>query len=132
MERPPVAVRHIPTTYSTEECYEKGLVLDLGSSVAWCQLGVVIGVVVNGQPYSAKVCYEKGLVHDPVSSGAWFLSWQYCEDALLDTGNYADGSQVYCKVNNGVHSGTWTHVASVVIQAGTEAKYYADGFSSVL
>ena len=73
-ERPPVAVHPIPTTYSTEECYEKGLDLDPGSSVQWCKLGVVVGVVVNGQPYSAKVCYEKGLVHDPVSSGAWFLS----------------------------------------------------------
>ena len=71
-ERPPVAVHLIPTTYSTKECYEKGLELDPGSSVAWCKLGVVVGVVVNGQPYSAKVCYEKGLVHDLVSSGAWF------------------------------------------------------------
>ena len=34
---------------------------------------------------------------------------------------YADGSQVYCNVNYVVHTGTRTHVASVVIQAGTEA-----------
>ena len=39
---------------------------------------------------------------------------------------YADGSQVYCKVNYVVHTGTRTHVASVAIQAGTEAKYHSD------
>ena len=34
---------------------------------------------------------------------------------------------MYCNVNYFVHTGTRTHVASVVNQAGTEAKYYADG-----
>ena len=69
--RPPVAVQLIPTTYSTKECFEKGLAPDPGSSIAWCNLGVVVGVVVNGQPYSAKECYEKGREHDLVYSGAW-------------------------------------------------------------
>ena len=48
------------------------MALDPGSSIAWCNLGVVFGVVVNGQPYSAKECYEKGLEHDPEYSGVWF------------------------------------------------------------
>ena len=112
-ERPPVAVHLIPTTYSTKECYEKGRDLDPGSSVAWCNLGVVVGVVVNGQPYSAKECYEKGREHDPVYSGVWFSLGSI--DGGLVNGQPYSAKECYGKglEHDPEYSGAWFSLGSI-------------------